>query len=550
MVTSRSTGEKKVESTVRIKVRPCPEPRLGVERGTEEYAEIAREGWAFMKQEQKKIIRSANLAVTTQMLLDGFDEILYEVNSVSPETRNTQFRKVKRLEHKRDETQKELDKEETSPKDREKLAKELEKLPDEIAFEQKKLTALEQQLSDLRSSLWGSMGLDRQAISDRLLKKFVGLAPGIRNRYNNDIVSTYKKHRDEIWSGERSISSYKKSNGLPVSISTIKWLDDEHFLFTPEKGNNIYFRILYGHDKQNAKSLVQRFVSGEMSHSAPTFVFEGRNLFLAIPYKGEKEKAYLDPARVLGVDLGITVPAYVSCPDSAHNDPGKTKALFKEFRKAIGNVEGVMERKKGLHAQRRRLQLAVSTNKGGKGREKKLRKIRTLGDYDRRVTKKMYEKISWLIVESALIQGCGVIRIELLTGMDKEEKSRMGVQYWSPALLIILIQRRASKVEGLTVVEVDPSYTSQRCSVCGHIDPGNRPERDRFKCLHCKTEVHPDWNAARNIASWARPVSKRNECLSSIRNRHDKGRKISRAEEALLKSNGLWIDDTVDTEVA
>ncbi len=46
---------------------------------------------------------------------------------------------------------------------------------------------------------------------------------------------------------------------------------------------------------------------------------------------------------------------------------------------------------------------------------------------------------------------------------------------------------------------VDPAYTSQTCSVCGHVGAGNRTDQKTFHCLHCGHEAHADVNAAKNI---------------------------------------------------
>jgi putative transposase len=58
---------------------------------------------------------------------------------------------------------------------------------------------------------------------------------------------------------------------------------------------------------------------------------------------------------------------------------------------------------------------------------------------------------------------------------------------------------KASASIGCEVVRVDPRHTSQRCSVCGHADPGNRPSQAVFSCLDCGHAEHADVNAAKNI---------------------------------------------------
>jgi putative transposase len=56
---------------------------------------------------------------------------------------------------------------------------------------------------------------------------------------------------------------------------------------------------------------------------------------------------------------------------------------------------------------------------------------------------------------------------------------------------------------GIPVQLVDPRYTSQTCSVCGHIDKSNRISRDDFICSDCGYAAPADLNAAINIAARA-----------------------------------------------
>jgi len=52
--------------------------------------------------------------------------------------------------------------------------------------------------------------------------------------------------------------------------------------------------------------------------------------------------------------------------------------------------------------------------------------------------------------------------------------------------------------QGIAVVYVDPHYTSQTCSRCGHINKNNRNGL-KFACKTCGYELNADLNAARNI---------------------------------------------------
>jgi len=49
------------------------------------------------------------------------------------------------------------------------------------------------------------------------------------------------------------------------------------------------------------------------------------------------------------------------------------------------------------------------------------------------------------------------------------------------------------------VVLVNPAYTSQTCSHCGHCEKANRKSQSKFLCVQCGYACHADLNAAVNI---------------------------------------------------
>jgi transposase len=64
----------------------------------------------------------------------------------------------------------------------------------------------------------------------------------------------------------------------------------------------------------------------------------------------------------------------------------------------------------------------------------------------------------------------------------------------------LLARRLTDKAPG-RVEKINPVYTSQTCSGCGHRDPESRESQSRFRCRACGLQVHADVNAARNIAA-------------------------------------------------
>jgi putative transposase len=65
------------------------------------------------------------------------------------------------------------------------------------------------------------------------------------------------------------------------------------------------------------------------------------------------------------------------------------------------------------------------------------------------------------------------------------------------------------------VEQVPAAYTSQRCSTCGHVAPGNRKSQAVFECEACTAgRCNADVNAARNIAA-GRAVTARGDLGAS-----------------------------------
>ncbi|MFV8048238.1 RNA-guided endonuclease InsQ/TnpB family protein [Mycobacterium sp. 48b] len=76
----------------------------------------------------------------------------------------------------------------------------------------------------------------------------------------------------------------------------------------------------------------------------------------------------------------------------------------------------------------------------------------------------------------------------------------------------MLTKRLQHKVFG-RLERVSAMYTSQRCSACGHVAPGNRKSQAVFECEACNSgRCNADVNAARNIAG--RAVTARGDLAS------------------------------------
>jgi transposase len=90
----------------------------------------------------------------------------------------------------------------------------------------------------------------------------------------------------------------------------------------------------------------------------------------------------------------------------------------------------------------------------------------------------------------------------------------------------LLVRRLEEKAPG-RVEKINPAFTSQRCSACGHIAAGNRESQALFCCMACGYTSNADVNAAKNIAAGhavtarggvrdAGPVNREPQLLASL----------------------------------
>jgi len=217
---------------------------------------------------------------------------------------------------------------------------------------------------------------------------------------------------------------------------------------------------------------LNRLLDGTVKQGAAKLYKKRKKWYLAIAITFEVGPRH--ETKVMGVDLGLRYIAVASVG---------TKSLF--FK---GNQCAFVRRR--YAALRRKL-----------GKAKKLNAIRKIGDKESRWMKEMNHKISRQIVNFALTNGVGIIRMEDLTDIRNRAKSKKeagrNLHSWAFYQLQQMIKYKA-EMAGIRFELVRPDYTSQTCR-CGHRDRANR-NGIHFKCKKCGYAIHADLNGAINIA--------------------------------------------------
>ena len=444
-----------------------------------------KEFYDFLKIEQREQVKALNMCVS----ILHTSNIVHNIDSGAEERINKSITKIKANIEK---LEKQLENKKNTDKKREEITKAIET--------NKKI--LEGELKILEEGKEQRKGLDKQYIETYIknnnMYHVLSNQTQIQHMRTIDLVTQkvskdYSNNFKEIITGECSLMNYKKTFPLMIDNKSIKIVND---------GEDYYIKIMKGYElkivlgrKVNENTIelrktLDKCISGEYDVRQSSVGFDKNhnvifNLSIDIPIENKYKPV---ENRSLGVDLGMAVPVYM-CVDS---DTYKKKSL--------GSINNFLRVKEQMQERRRKLQKDLTLTNGGKGRKKKLQLLDKLKENESNFCKTYNHKLSKEIVKFAKTNKCEFIKMEKLT---KDGFPNSVLRNWSYFQLQTMVEYKAKR-EGIKVLYVNPAYTSQTCSKCGHTDKENRPKGEKgqayFKCTCCGFEINADHNASINIA--------------------------------------------------
>ena len=175
---------------------------------------------------------------------------------------------------------------------------------------------------------------------------------------------------------------------------------------------------------------------------------------------------------VLGIDLGVNSLAVSSTGTFWQGDD--YDHFCREFEKRRGEM------------QQRGTQAAHNA-------------LLRLGKREEAWRKQYIHTIANELVTEAVKHDCDVIVFEDLTDIRERLPQAKWHHVWAFRRLFEYVEYKAPE-RGVSVEQVEPNHTSQRCSRmgCGFTHDNNR-HGERFQCQKCGYEVNADYNGAKNI---------------------------------------------------
>ena len=123
-------------------------------------------------------------------------------------------------------------------------------------------------------------------------------------------------------------------------------------------------------------------------------------------------------------------------------------------------------------------------------------------DYLHKVTTTLSKNHAMIVVEDLKVANMSKSASGTIEKKGKNVKAKSGLnkaildQGWS--MLVDILEYKQQWRGGL-LVKIDPKYTSQTCSSCGHVAKENRLTQAHFECVACGFSENADINASRNI---------------------------------------------------
>jgi putative transposase len=226
--------------------------------------------------------------------------------------------------------------------------------------------------------------------------KGIDTKSAVTNRVKKDFKADIK---NGLARGERAIRNYKRTFPLLTRGRNLKFFYDGEDVKI-KWVNNIIFKVILGHqfnkNDLELRNFIDKVINEEYKVSESSIEIEGKflilNLTVDIPI--QKQNEFIDN-RVVGVDIGVKIPAYVSLNDVYY------------IKRAIGSFEDFMKINIQFKKRRERLQRQLKSAKGGKGRYKKLSSMNQYQELQSNFNRTYNHYLSSQIIKFALVNKAG-----------------------------------------------------------------------------------------------------------------------------------------------
>ncbi|MGY5849332.1 hypothetical protein [Salegentibacter sp. F14] len=266
-------------------------------------------------------------------------------------------------------------------------------------------------------------------VSDR----FKGEMPtNILTNLNSSILRSFRKNREQYWTGQRSLHNFKRDMAFPFDMEGVCGLE-----FNPDKKAfcfrffSIPVKTYLGREFNDKWKLMHELVSGKTKMRTSHIKLKDGKIFMLATFELEKEKHKLRPGVVAEASLSLEYPIVVKI--------GKAKLT-------IGSREEFLYRRLAIQAACRRIREGVKYARSGKGTKRKTKALTRFRDKERNYVNQRLHVYSRKLIDFCIKHQAGTLVL-----LDQEEKIEIAkeeafvIRNWSYYDLMTKIKYKAEK---------------------------------------------------------------------------------------------------------
>lgn len=267
-------------------------------------------------------------------------------------------------------------------------------------------------------------GMSEQNTTYRVLSdmlKGTGVRSDMITCLNQAIANTFKETYSDIWRGKASVRSYKNNIQMPFSGKNLNMAwneEDKRYYFTLF---GIPFGVSLGRDRSNNKVIIERCLSGEYKFCGSSIMIDdnAKCFYLYMTIQLPQEENNLDKDKVCYAILSVANPIVAQIDDS-------------KWTYEIGTMEEFMYRRRQIQEALKRAQINAKYSGGGKGRKRKCQAIERFTNKEEDYVRTKMHEYSRRLVDYAVKNGCGVIRLCNNDEQSEKDKSdELLLRNWS-----------------------------------------------------------------------------------------------------------------------
>lgn len=358
---------------------------------------------------------------------------------------------------------------------------------------------------------------EKQELGTTLQNKGYRIAAEVLKGFNTENIAVlssqlwenWKKRVSDVFNGSMSLPSYGQKQPIPINkknYNIIPYKNNKYMIeitfYSPSEGRNRKLQFITANLNDYSQNIIKNILSQKYRKGSANFIIENnpnknlssQKIFFHISYEFIPQPQDESTENILGIDLGLKNVVAMQV-----YNPKKQEFEYIKYNDCIiegGELVAIKRKIEALKHKKGKATKWKGEGNTGHGRKKKMKMVYSIGKKISQIKNTYNNKIAKYIIDFALKHQCKYIKMEKLTSHGFENTL---LQEWRYYDLQTKIKNKA-KENGITVLFVNPKYTSQKCSVCGYINSENRKTRDNFKCTKCDNEMDADINAARNIA--------------------------------------------------